>query len=377
MSAREGAKRDDEQQLELLDAIIETIPNMIFVKDAERLAFVRVNRAGELLLGLKSDELRGKTDYDLFSAEDAAFFQSKDRETLNARTLVDIHEERLETKDGVRWLHTKKVPLLDRDGQPRYLLGISEDITEWKAQAAELRTAKARAEAATRELESFSYSVAHDLRAPLRGMDGFSQALLEDHSDQLDATAKRYLRNIRLEAQRMARLIDDLLTLSRVSRTDLTRQRTDLSDVARAILGRLARAEPQREVDFVIQDDLLVDGDSRLLEIALTHLLDNAWKFTSKRPRAKIELGTSVVEGESCFFVRDDGAGFDMAYYDKLFEPFHRLHTATEFDGTGVGLATVERVMRRHGGRVWATGQIDRGATFYFIVTPTSSPMLR
>jgi PAS domain S-box-containing protein len=351
----------------LLEAIVENIPNMIFVKDADNLAFTLFNRAGEKLLATPRSSMLGKNDYDFFPAAEAEFFQAKDRETLNAKVLVDIPEEPLPTKNGTRWLHTMKVPIVDGEGVPRYLLGISEDITERKAREAALRAAKAAADAASAELEAFAYSVAHDLRTPLRGIDGFSQALLEDYGDKLDETGHRYLGNVRQAAQRMARLIDDLLTLSRVSRSEVARERVDVTLLSRQILERLRTADPNRDVEVVVADGLETNADPRLVGVALDNLLSNAWKFTSRRKTARIEVGAIDADGDEAFFVRDDGAGFDMAYVGKLFGAFQRLHGTNEFEGTGVGLATVLRIVRRHGGRAWGEGAIDKGATFYLI----------
>jgi PAS domain S-box-containing protein len=353
----------------LLDAIIENIPDMVFVKDADRLAFVRLNRAGEELLGLSRDQLIGKTDHDLFPAGEAAFFVAKDRETLASTRIVDIPEEPVQTPRGTRWLHTKKVPLLDAAGRPRYLLGISHDITEHKQATAALSAAKSAAEDANRELESFSYSVAHDLRTPLRAIDGFSLALAEDYGDRLDPEGKRYLARIRDSAQRMAALIDDLLTLSRVTRSELHRARVDLSALAHTVLGTLQRLEPERRVEVVIAAGLVAEADPQLAAIALDNLLGNAWKFTSKSGAARIELGQAAVDGVVAYFVRDNGAGFDMAYRDKLFGVFQRLHPETEFPGTGIGLATVARITQRHRGRIWADARPGAGATFYFTLT--------
>jgi DNA-binding response OmpR family regulator len=213
------------------------------------------------------------------------------------------------------------------------------------------------------ELEAFSYSVAHDLRAPLRALDGFSQALIEDYQDKIDLQGRQYLDYIRESAQHMAQLIDDLLMLSRVTRMEFERDTVDLSGIARGVVARLARAQPARVVEMIMPDELLAEGDERLLNILLENLLGNAWKFTGRRSAARIELG--MLSDRTCF-VQDNGAGFDMAYASKLFGVFQRLHTSTEFEGTGIGLATVQRIVRRHGGRIWAEGAIDQGATFFF-----------
>ncbi|MGO9834420.1 MAG: ATP-binding protein [Polyangiaceae bacterium] len=355
-----------EQAALFLDAIVENIPDMVFVKDAEKLAFTRFNRAGEELLGIPRTELIGKSDLDFFPTEQAEAFVAKDRETLESRTLVDIPEEPIETAHGRRWLHTKKVPIVGADGTPRFLLGISQDITERKRADATLRTAKEAAETASRELEAFSYSVAHDLRAPLRAMDGFSQALVDDYAGSLDETGRAYLYRIRESSQRMARLIDELLALSRMSRAELRLQTVDLTALVRRSFARLQHAEPHRRVVLVVQEGLNARCDPGLLEVALDNLLANAWKFTSKQPATRIEVGSSPSPHGPAFFVRDDGVGFDMAYVHKLFGVFERLHALADFEGTGIGLATVQRIVTRHGGRVWAEGEVGHGATFYF-----------
>ena len=245
-------------------------------------------------------------------------------------------------------------------------LELRNEIEE-RARAEEaLRHAKAVAEAASKELEAFSYSVAHDLRAPLRSIDGFSQALLEDCADRLDADGQRYLTHVRESAQQMGELIDDLLSLSRVTRTELRRERVDVTALVRSVLERLRESQPDRQVDQVVQDGLVAQADPRLLDVALTNLLGNAWKFTSKRTSARIEFAAKADVYPPVYCVRDNGAGFDARYADKLFGVFQRLHAAHEFEGTGIGLATVRRIVTRHGGQVWAEGQVDQGATFYF-----------
>jgi signal transduction histidine kinase len=224
----------------------------------------------------------------------------------------------------------------------------------------------AQLEAANKELEAFSYSVSHDLRAPLRAIDGFSQALLEDCSDKLDREGKDYLDRICAGSQRMGQLIDDLLNLSRLARSAIARQPVNLSTLAESIVTELRTTEPERRVDVAITEELKANGDDRLLRVVLENLLGNAWKFTGKSAEPKVEFGVVQNNGTPAYFVRDNGAGFDMAYMDKLFGPFQRLHAMTEFKGTGIGLATVQRIIHRHGGRVWAEAQVGKGATFYF-----------
>lgn len=237
----------------------------------------------------------------------------------------------------------------------------------------ELGRSNMQLEAANRELEAFCYSVSHDLRAPLRGIDGFSQALLEDYSQRLDETGKQHLERVRAAAQRMSALIDDLLELSRITRAEIHRERVDLSEMARAVAQELSQLDSAREVEWVIAPNLEAEGDPRLLRAVLENLLGNGWKFTSRRPRACIEFGCTQANGQSAFFVRDNGAGFDPAYAERLFGAFQRLHAATEFPGTGVGLASVQRIIHRHGGRLWAEGAVNQGATFFFTLPSGST----
>jgi signal transduction histidine kinase len=226
----------------------------------------------------------------------------------------------------------------------------------------------AQLKAANSELEAFAYSVSHDLRAPLRAIDGFSRMLLEDHAEALGLQGQSYLQRVCRASGRMGQLIDDLLNLSRLTRQPMKRQTVDLSTLADEIVAELRRGESGRRVDVAIEPGLRADADPNLLQIALENLLGNAWKFTRNAPEPRIEVGAVPHEGRTAFFVRDNGAGFDMAYADKLFGAFQRLHPVADFEGTGIGLATVHRIIRRHGGQVWAEGAVEQGATFYFTV---------
>lgn len=226
---------------------------------------------------------------------------------------------------------------------------------------------------ANRELEAFSYSVSHDLRAPLRSIDGFSQALLEDYADKLDIHGRDTLQRVRAATQKMSVLIDDLINLARVSRSEMHKEEFNLSAVSKSIGEQLQTNEPARHGEFVIEDELRVNGDPRLLRVALENLLGNAWKYTSRHDHAQIKFGAYEFHGQPVYFVRDNGAGFDPQYASKLFEAFQRLHSAAEFPGTGIGLATVQRIVRRHGGEIWAESAVEKGATFYFTLSPISS----
>jgi light-regulated signal transduction histidine kinase (bacteriophytochrome) len=219
---------------------------------------------------------------------------------------------------------------------------------------------------ANKELEAFSYSVSHDLRGPLRAVGGLSEALLQDHAGELDAQARGYLGLIVRSVERMRELIDGLMQLSRVGRSDLKLERIDLTLVAQEALGDLRWQHSERSVDVLIEEGLAAEGDVRLLRLVVQNLLENAWKYTRDTINARIEIGAVALDPELAFFVRDNGAGFDMKHAGSLFTPFRRLHREEEFPGIGIGLATVQRIVARHGGRVWAEGAVDRGATFYF-----------
>ncbi|MGZ7066511.1 MAG: sensor histidine kinase [Candidatus Aminicenantales bacterium] len=229
-----------------------------------------------------------------------------------------------------------------------------------------LRRANEAADAANRELEAFAYSVSHDLRAPLRSIAGFSHVLCEDYLQALDDEAKDALGRIISATERMSQLIDDLLNLSRITRADMRRGRVDLSLMVRRIADGIRKSQPERDVAFVIENGISAEGDDRLLNIVLENLIENAWKFTSQCPAARIEFGAMRKDGCAVYFVRDNGIGLDMAYAGKLFQPFQRLHSINEFPGTGIGLATVKRIIDRHGGRVWIQGETGGGTTVFF-----------
>jgi len=301
-------------------------------------------------------------------------------EAIRAKSVFQLEHRVLRVDGSVGWTFSRAVPLLDANGDIVEWFGAASDITERKQTeeavhqlATELeqrvRERTAELETINKELEAFAYSVSHDLRAPLRGIDGWSLALMEDYCgqcDKLDGKGREYLDRVRSETQRMGHLIDDILQLSRITRAEMHRDAVDLSRAAGSIAAKLREAHPHRRLEFVIWPGLTAFGDARLLDVALTNLLENAVKFTGPRAHARIEFQSVEHGGKPAFAVRDNGVGFDMTYAGTLFGAFQRLHSDSEFPGTGIGLATVQRVIHRHGGRIWAEAEPDRGATFYF-----------
>jgi PAS domain S-box-containing protein len=340
------------------------------------------NAGAERLVGYHADEILG-VPISRFYPADAPALAAEEALAVAARDGQFRQEEWRVRKDGTRfWADVTLTALRDRGGALRGFAMITHDMTERRAADEEIRTLNAELEERVRlrtdelarvvkELEAFSYSVSHDLRAPLRAIDGFSQALLGHGADRLDDEGRHFLDRIRAGARRMSELIDDLLMMSRVSRSEIRRAPLDIGEIAAAIVAELRRRDPERDIEVKIADAMTASGDRRLLTIALDNLIGNAWKFTSRNARARIEVGAEARDGETVYFVRDDGAGFDMAYADKLFGAFQRLHDDAEFEGTGIGLATVQRVILRHGGRVWAEGFPGQGATFFFTLGAT------
>ena len=256
-------------------------------------------------------------------------------------------------------------------------LFVWQDITERKQYEKEIneinlklemrvKERTAELELANKDLEAFAYSVSHDLRTPLRAIEGFANILADDYSNVLDELARNYLSRIRSASYHMGEIIENMLLLSRVKRSEIRPVYFDLGEMAQSIAGELSASEPERDVKFNIQKGLMVKADLSLLKIALSNLIGNAWKYTGKHASANIEFGAKEENGEKIFYVKDDGAGFDMDYADKLFHPFNRLHTSSEFSGTGIGLATVQRIIGRHGGRIWVEAEVEKGAAFYF-----------
>ncbi len=346
--------------------LLEAAPDAMVIAGEDRRVTL-VNAQTEKLFGYDRAELLGR-DVEMllperYRAQDPQYRSGVFGEP-RVRSMgsgLELHGRR---KNGTEFpIEMSLSPLLTAEGM--LVSSAIRDITERKRVEIALKHSN-------QELEAFSYSVAHDLRAPLRGINGFAQALVEDAGDKLDAEARDFLNRISAGAGRMGQLIDALLTMSRVSRVELRRETVDMTGAADALMQQFRLAQPERVVTFVNQPGVVADGDPPLLRAVLDNLLGNAWKFTSARSDARIAFGCRQEEGRTVYFVQDNGAGFDMAYADRLFAPFQRLHQASEFAGTGIGLATVQRIVRRHGGDIWAEGKVNEGATFQFALSATT-----
>jgi PAS domain S-box-containing protein len=364
-----------------LTDIVENIPNMVFVQDGKTLEFVRVNKAGEALLGRTREQLIGRDEQSFAEIPGVESVIADDRAILRNKGMVTTRVETIRPPGKEpRILNTKKIPILDEKGEPRYLLGISDDITDRlqaEQEAVQLNSALERQvadlsqqlQAVTRELETVCYSVPHDVRAPLRSIDGFSQALLDDYTDMLDEQGKDYLTRVRRASQRMSKSVSDLLTLSQLTHYELQNSQVDLSELAAEACRSLRATGANRKVDVIVAPNLTAKGDYRLLRMVMENLLGNAWKFTSKKSEGRIEFGVIGPPDPAMtktYYVRDNGIGFDPLHLNKLFVAFHEIHASSDFEGHGIGLATVQYIIARHGGLVWAEGSPNQGATFFF-----------
>lgn len=369
------------QKADFLHNLFDTIPSFIFVVDND-VRIHHVNAAASKLLDADKEMVLlkrgGEALHCVHSTEtpegcgrapactDCVVRNSVKTSFQGGSVLRETTKFVLLHPDGTREVHMMVTASPLRYGGREFCLLILEDVTKLKNAEEALRRHTAQLEAANQELESFSYSVSHDLKAPLRSVQGFSAALLSDHAAGLDEEGRDYLERIRSAGLRMNQLIDDLLALSKVTKSELRRETVDLSALAGAVADVLVKSFPNRGIEFVIAPDIRVAGDGRLLRIVLENLMGNSVKFTADRKKARIEFGVQGQNGAPVYFVRDNGAGFDKASATRLFAPFQRLHEESRFPGHGIGLATVRRIIHRHGGRIWAEGAVDEGAAFFF-----------
>lgn len=371
----QDALRESEERYRQL---YENIPSMYFTLDTGG-KILSINRFGLEHLGYYTSELIGQPASKLLPEDDLAPFQDRLAECIRFPERIVDWEARQICKSGkMIWVRQYARMKRNPDESP-VILVVCDDITERKQAEEQIRQFNleleqrviertAQLQAVNKELESFSYSASHDLRAPLRAISGFSEALMTDYAEKLDPKGRDYLVRVYSASQRMGQLIDALLSLSRITRQEMRRVDTNLSEIAEGLVAELRAAQPGREVQFVIEPNLRASADQELIRIVLGNLLGNAWKYTSKRDRARIEFGYARNNGTSAYYVRDNGIGFDPEFSQTLFVPFQRLHSRKEFEGEGIGLTTVHRIVQRHGGKVWATGQVDQGATFFFTV---------
>ncbi len=372
-------ERETRRELSLLTNTIRASLDEIYIFDADTLCFRFVNEGALKNLGFSMEEMLAKTPLDIKPEMDETRFRKTIQPLFDHSLPIQVFETFHQRRDGSRYPVEVHLQLHeDESGNGgRLFMAIIQDITRRREDENAIQKLNAELEqrvidrtvqlqASNNELEAFAYSISHDLRGPLRGIDGWSQALLEDNFDQLDPTGREYLNRVRGETQRMGRLIDDLLELSRVTRIEMTVENVDLTAMANNIAERLGRIEKDRDVEFRAEENLAARGDPRLLAIALADLLENAWKFTAPRQKARIEFGCEHWDGRPVYYVRDNGVGFDMEYSARLFGAFQRLHKQTEFPGTGIGLATTQRIIQRHGGTIWPEAEPDKGATFFF-----------
>jgi PAS domain S-box-containing protein len=384
-SGIEGPDHDLHVGSRQLLALLDNTSAVIYMRNIEG-RYMLVNAEYERLFNLHRDDIIGRTDHDIFPTHLADEFRANDLQAIAGGRPIQV-EETAPGPDGLHTYVTVKFPLRDEHDRPYAVCGISTDITDRKRAEDEVAVLNAQLEqrvlertaeleASTAELSAFAYSVSHDLRAPLRALHGYSQVLLEDYAGRvLDDAGVGHLRRLQTNATRMGQIIDDLLRLSRTSRAEMRRAEIDLAHLAETIHQELQAQQSDRDVRLTCEGDLRTTGDEQLLRLALDNLMSNAWKFTAARSPARITLGCLPRGTETVFFIRDNGAGFDPRYAQKLFEPFQRLHSAADFEGNGIGLAIVHRVFRRHGGNIWAQSSPDQGATFFFTTTmPTDPP---
>jgi PAS domain S-box-containing protein len=352
--------------------LAEHAPDIIARFDREY-RYLYVNIQAEKVLGIPRENILGRTSRELGYSDSLVDFWQKNIHRVFSKKEKAVIEYAVPTPSGEKYLESALVPEFDDRGEVASVLGISRDVTHFKKTEAQIKDLNARLtrqardlEHVNRELESFTYSVSHDLRAPLRSIKGFAEALQEDFSRDFPDEARDYIGRISAATGMMGQLIDSLMALSKVSQKELEPDWVDLSLMARKFSAELLNSHPEREVEFVIEDGIKILGDRQLMGVVIQNLFRNAWKFSQSRRPARIEFGVSNEKEKKVFFVKDNGVGFDMSYSDKLFVPFQRLHSANDFPGAGVGLATVQRIIRKHNGEIWADAKEGKGASFYF-----------
>ncbi len=369
-----------QEQYALLKGIIGNFDSPLFSVDTKyRYTSFNPAHAASAKLLYGADLQIGKRAFDgVDNPNDLQRFHEKLARSMKGETLSEeFHVGNIEAPEA--WLEGLSCPIKNDQGE---IIGVSvyyKNITRRRQAEEEIRRLNAcleqRVQERTAELESFMYTVSHDLRAPLRIIDAFSQLLIKKHGDKLGREAQEFLNQIQGSSKWMGQIIEGLLTLSRMTCRDIKRTPVNLSDLFRSLASKLQTTQPERKVDFIIEPALTVKADANMMQVLLENLLENSWKYSSKHAQARIELGIAEVHGEQVYFVRDDGAGFDMAQADRLFQSFQRLHAQAEFEGTGIGLATVQRIVQRHGGRVWAEGAVEKGATIYFTLPGKKLPI--
>jgi PAS domain S-box-containing protein len=376
LGLRQKAEDETLRRGELLRAVIEGTSDAVYVKDLQN-HYLMINPAGAKIMGYPVEEILGKTDSEIFPLASAQRILEYDRRVLDTGQTITF-EEAIQIGEAERFFSTTKGVYRDPQGNVIGVIGIARDITDQKRAQEEVQKLNSRLEqrveertyqlkAAIDELESFSYSISHDLRAPLRHIDGFSQSLADEYASSFDEEGQMLVRKIRSNVARMNELIDALLSFAHLSRTELVRKPVDLTPIAQSVFDALQKQENWRRVKLTLPEQIQVIGDPYLLRIVVDHLIRNAWKFTYKTELASIELGMDgVQENQNVYFIRDNGIGFDMNYANKLFDAFQTLHSPKEYPGTGIGLAVVKRIIQRHGGKVWAQSAPGQGAAFYF-----------
>ena len=375
VTERKQAEEALRENRELLNSIMSGTPDAIYVKDNAG-KYLLINRAAQEIAGKSAEAVLGRDDMELFSFQEAQALMRQDRAVMAAGAVGTFEDTVTDAQGGKRTFQSTKGPLFDDQGNLTGIFGISRDISELKKAELEFRKLNdeldrrvsertAQLEAAIREQEAFSYSVSHDLRSPLRHINSYAAILVEELGAGIGAEVRDHLERICKASSKMGKLIEDLLELARSSRLPLSEEQIDLSRLATISSLLLQQTDKTRRVEFTIADGMQVLGDKTLLRLVVENLLSNAWKYTAREKVALIEVGSEVIDGQEVFFVSDNGTGFEMAYNDKMFDAFQRLHGA-EYEGNGIGLATVKRAVERHGGTIWAEGEVGSGATFYF-----------